>query len=103
MLFRSDQTKRRDAGIKPFTVMSCDNIPHNGVVARNAVAGVARLYDKGLAEPCLLSLRDGGWLAADALIVVEEAADAEFSPPPGFAEVERRAFGDTQLIFLRSQ
>ena len=42
--------RRREAGIKPFTVMSCDNIPHNGAVARNAVAGVARLYDPGLAR-----------------------------------------------------
>lgn len=42
--------KRRDAGITPFTVMSCDNIPHNGVVAKNAVAGVARLYDPALAS-----------------------------------------------------
>jgi mannitol 2-dehydrogenase len=42
--------KRRAAGIKPFTVMSCDNIPHNGVVARNAVAGLARLYDQDLAS-----------------------------------------------------
>lgn len=41
---------RRDAGIAPFTVMSCDNIPHNGAVARNAVAGVARLSDPALAE-----------------------------------------------------
>jgi mannitol 2-dehydrogenase len=37
--------RRRQAGIEPFTVMSCDNIPHNGVVARNAVAGLARLSD----------------------------------------------------------
>ncbi len=39
---------RRDAGTRPFTVMCCDNIPHNGVVTRNAVAGVARLWDTGL-------------------------------------------------------
>lgn len=37
--------RRRAAGIEPFTVMSCDNIPHNGVVARNAVAGLAELSD----------------------------------------------------------
>lgn len=42
--------RRREAGIKPFTVASCDNIPHNGIVARNAVAGVARLWDMGLAD-----------------------------------------------------
>ena len=42
--------RRRAAGITPFTVMSCDNIPHNGVVTRNAVAGVARLSDPDLAD-----------------------------------------------------
>ena len=42
--------QRRDSGIAPFTVMSCDNIPHNGVVTRNAVAGLARLSDGDLAE-----------------------------------------------------
>ena len=41
---------RRAAGIKPYTVMSCDNIPHNGVVTRNAVVGLARLSDPDLAR-----------------------------------------------------
>ena len=36
---------RKAAGILPYTVMSCDNVPHNGVVTRNAVAGLARLMD----------------------------------------------------------
>lgn len=26
--------RRKEAGLKPFTVMSCDNVPHNGVVAQ---------------------------------------------------------------------
>jgi mannitol 2-dehydrogenase len=42
--------RRRSEGIKPYTVMCCDNIPHNGVVTKNAVAGVARLSDPGLAS-----------------------------------------------------
>lgn len=33
--------KRRDSGVPPFTVMSCDNLPENGDVARNAVLGLA--------------------------------------------------------------
>jgi mannitol 2-dehydrogenase len=41
--------RRRDQGIAPFTVMSCDNIPHNGQVAMDAVAGLADLIDPGLA------------------------------------------------------
>ena len=42
--------RRRAAGIAPFTVMSCDNIPHNGVVTRNAVVGLATLSDTALAD-----------------------------------------------------
>jgi 16S rRNA (guanine966-N2)-methyltransferase len=34
-------------------------------------------------------------------VVVEEAADADFRPPEGFAEIERRRYDDTELIFLR--
>ena len=40
---------RRAKGIAPFTVMSCDNIPHNGKVTMNAVAGLAQLIDPALA------------------------------------------------------
>lgn len=40
---------RRAAGIVPFTVMSCDNIPGNGHVTHNAVAGLAALIDPALA------------------------------------------------------
>ncbi|QUS35232.1 mannitol dehydrogenase family protein [Falsirhodobacter algicola] len=41
---------RRAAGLQPFTVMSCDNVPHNGHVTRDAVIGLARLSDAELAE-----------------------------------------------------
>lgn len=41
---------RRDAGIPPFTVMCCDNIPHNGHVTREAVVETARLSDPALAD-----------------------------------------------------
>ncbi|MBI1171418.1 mannitol dehydrogenase family protein [bacterium] len=41
---------RRAAGIAPFTVMSCDNLPGNGHVAKAAVVGTARLSDPGLAD-----------------------------------------------------
>ena len=41
--------RRRDDGIVPFTVMSCDNIPHNGHVTSDGVVGLARLIDEELA------------------------------------------------------
>ena len=59
-------------------------------------------YGRGLAERALASARDGGWLAPDALVVVEEAADAGFTPPESFEELERRSYDDTELIFLRA-
>lgn len=39
---------RKERGIAPFTVMSCDNIPGNGHVAQNAVAGLAELINPEL-------------------------------------------------------
>ena len=47
----------------------------------------------GLAEQGAASARAGGWLVPDALIVVEEAAEAAFEPPDGL--VERSAAATT--------
>ncbi|MEM6890314.1 MAG: mannitol dehydrogenase family protein [Pseudomonadota bacterium] len=41
---------RRAAGVRPFTVLSCDNLPNNGLVARNVVCGLAKLIDPELTE-----------------------------------------------------
>jgi 16S rRNA (guanine966-N2)-methyltransferase len=59
-------------------------------------------YGKGLAEKGLVSARDGGWLTPQALVVVEEAADADFKAPAGFTELERRKYDDTEFAFLRA-
>jgi len=58
-------------------------------------------YGKGLAEKSLISARDGGWLMPEALLVVEEAADAGFKTPEGFVELERRRYDDTEFTFIR--
>lgn len=42
--------RRRQAGILPFTVMSCDNLAGNGAVARHAMVAYARLVDPDLAD-----------------------------------------------------
>lgn len=41
---------RRQKGMQPFTVMSCDNLPGNGHVTLEAVAGLAALFDADLAN-----------------------------------------------------
>jgi 16S rRNA (guanine966-N2)-methyltransferase len=60
-------------------------------------------YGKGLADKALASLRDGGWLTPGALLVVEEAKAAAFTAPAGFEELERRAYDDTEFVFLREK
>ena len=40
---------RRAAGIPPFTVLCCDNLPENGHVVRGVVLDLARLIDPDLA------------------------------------------------------
>ena len=41
---------RRRAGLPPFTVVSCDNLPHNGARVRSAVLAMAEAHDAALAE-----------------------------------------------------
>ena len=42
--------RRHESGITPYTVMSCDNIPGNGDVARRMLTSYARLKDPELAD-----------------------------------------------------
>jgi 16S rRNA (guanine966-N2)-methyltransferase len=82
---------RRDAAdlgpahpVEPFSLVFCDPP-----------------YRMALAEKALTSLRDGGWLLPDALVVVEEHKAAGFVAPEGFEELERRAYDDTEFTFLK--
>ena len=84
-IFRRDATGLGDPGnVEPF-----------------ALAFLDPPYGKGLAEQALVSARDDGWLARDALIVVEEAKAAAFKAPAGFEELERRDYDDTEFVFLK--
>jgi 16S rRNA (guanine966-N2)-methyltransferase len=85
-VFRRDATKLGPAHpIEPFSLVFLDPP-----------------YGKNLAEQALASAHAGGWLTPNALIVVEEAKKSAFTTPQGFAEVERRAYDDTEFVFLKS-
>jgi 16S rRNA (guanine966-N2)-methyltransferase len=84
-IFRRDATKLGPAHpIEPFSLVFADPP-----------------YGRGLAELALASARDGGWLAPEALVIVEESAAAAFEAPANLEEIERRPYDSTQLIFLR--
>jgi mannitol 2-dehydrogenase len=42
--------RRKERGLPPFTVLSCDNLEHNGKLTKKACVGFAELVDKDLAK-----------------------------------------------------
>ena len=85
-VFRRDATRLGDVGrIQPFDLVFLDPP-----------------YGKGLGEKALFSALTGGWLAEGAFLVLEEAADADIAVPEGFEVLDRRVFGDTQVVFLKT-
>jgi 16S rRNA (guanine966-N2)-methyltransferase len=84
-IFRRDATKLGAAHpVEPFSLFFLDPP-----------------YGDGLAERALSSALAGGWLAPNALIIVEEAIASRFTPPEGFVELERRPYDTTELMFLK--
>ncbi|MBN9554443.1 MAG: 16S rRNA (guanine(966)-N(2))-methyltransferase RsmD [Alphaproteobacteria bacterium] len=56
-------------------------------------------YRKDLISPALQSLRDGGWLATHALLVIETAKGENFDAP-GYEKLDARDYGETEIAFL---
>jgi 16S rRNA (guanine966-N2)-methyltransferase len=59
-------------------------------------------YDQGLAERALAAAAKGGWLAPGAMVVIEESKRASVALPPGFAPLDHRTWGDTQVVLARA-
>jgi 16S rRNA (guanine966-N2)-methyltransferase len=57
-------------------------------------------YRQGLCELALASARNGGWLAPNAVVVAEMAAEEAFAAPAGFAVADERTYGDTKVVVL---
>jgi 16S rRNA (guanine966-N2)-methyltransferase len=58
-------------------------------------------YGQGLAEKALASALAGGWLAPDAVAVIEEAAETALELPAGLEAIDRRVYGRTAVTFAR--
>jgi 16S rRNA (guanine966-N2)-methyltransferase len=84
-LFRRDATRMGPAAPNaPFSLVFCDPP-----------------YGRDLAPKALAACAEGGWLTPGALVVVEEAQGVPLALPAGFAEIERREYGETQVVFGR--
>ena len=57
-------------------------------------------YGKGLGELALASVKEGGWLKPETLLVLEEGAEIALNVPDGFALDDRREYGAAAVHFL---
>jgi 16S rRNA (guanine966-N2)-methyltransferase len=58
-------------------------------------------YGSGLAASALPALAAAGWLAPEALVVIELAASESWPPLSGFTPLDERVYGAARLVFLR--
>jgi 16S rRNA (guanine966-N2)-methyltransferase len=85
-IWRRDATKLGERGaIPPFDLIFLDPP-----------------YGRWLSDQALAGLVDGGWCADDAIVVVEERADAAIALPAVFQEIDARSYGDTKIVMARA-
>ncbi|MBK8907914.1 MAG: 16S rRNA (guanine(966)-N(2))-methyltransferase RsmD [Rhodospirillales bacterium] len=75
--------------------------PPRSAVAPSVVAFLDPPYESGLALPALQGLSTRGWLADDAVAIVEVGAREPFQPPLHHIVVDERVYGAARLIFVR--
>ena len=84
-LFKRDATDLGEAGnLTPFDLVFADPP-----------------YGNGLGEQALASAVIGGWLAPNAVVILEERAGIEVPPIPGLEQIDSRDYGDTTIRFYR--
>ena len=86
------------------TVLSCDALdppkrPHDDRAADLVLMDPP--YGQDLAPPALAALSAAGWIAPEALVVVELEKKEGCQAPEGFEELDRRTYGRASLVFLR--
>jgi 16S rRNA (guanine966-N2)-methyltransferase len=86
-IFRRDATNLGPAQtLQPFDLIFCDPP-----------------YGKGLGEKALQSAVEGGWVAKDGILVLEERAGLEIGLPDAFEIIDQRDYGDTQITIGKSR
>jgi 16S rRNA (guanine966-N2)-methyltransferase len=59
-------------------------------------------YGRALGERAIVSALAGGWVGPGALVVWEEAAGINLSPPAGLTLLDSRRYGETMIAIFRS-
>jgi 16S rRNA (guanine966-N2)-methyltransferase len=91
-------------GVTGVTKVFRRNATDLGPAGKHVGFGLAFLdppYEQGLAERALVSAARGGWLAAGAVVAIEESRRASVALPAGFWMLDQRTWGDTQVVLAR--
>lgn len=60
-------------------------------------------YGKGLIEKALKNLKNGGWIAKNAVIVVETGKTEDIDTPEGYEELHNRKYGNSRIRIMQLQ
>lgn len=88
-------------GVAKLLRRDATNLGPAGTMGPMALVFLDPPYGKGLGEQALVSLRDGNWLANNALVVLEESVDVSVDLPTGFVLDDRREYGAAAIHFIR--
>jgi 16S rRNA (guanine966-N2)-methyltransferase len=89
------------AGVTKVFRRNATDLGPRGNIAPFALAFLDPPYGRGLGEKALAALAEGHWLTPNAVAVLEEQANADVALPVPFTEIDRRLYGDTQVVFAR--
>ncbi|GKX51475.1 D-mannonate oxidoreductase [Budvicia aquatica] len=78
--------RRRARGLAPFTVLSCDNIPENGHIVKQAVLDLAKARDRDLAEWIEQNVSFPSTMVDRIVPAATDEALAEISQELGFSD-----------------
>ena len=85
-IWRRDATKLGPVGnLAPFDLIFCDPP-----------------YGKDLGTQAIAAAIDGAWLASDAIVVLEDRADAAIAWPAPLQPIDARVYGDTRIAIARA-
>jgi 16S rRNA (guanine966-N2)-methyltransferase len=80
----------------------CVDVRHPGrATAPASLVFLDPPYGEGIAEPALTALAAHGWIAPQALVVVETGPRDDFAAPEGFTALDTRKYGKARFALLR--
>lgn len=100
-LIRTNVEKFGLTGVTRIFRRDATDLGPAGTMAPFDLAFLDPPYGKGLGERALVALAEGGWLVPGAVVVLEERAGVSIALSAAFVEIDRRTYGDTQIVLAK--